>query len=65
MITQLYLQGSMSAGAMLAGLLTGSGVGLLVLFRMDRHSKEKYITLIMLYISGILFGILADLLPIF
>ena len=64
-ITQLYLQGSMSAGAMLAGLLTGSGVGLLVLFRMDRHSKEKYITLIMLYISGILFGILADLLPIF
>ena len=64
-ITQLYLQGSMSAGAMLAGLLTGSGVGLLVLFRMDRHSREKYITLIMLYVSGILFGILADLLPIF
>ena len=64
-ITQLYLQGSMSAGAMIAGLLTGSGVGLLVLFRMDRHSSEKYITLIMLYVSGILFGILTDLLPIF
>lgn len=64
-ITQLYLQGSMSAGAMLSGLLTGSGVGLLVLFRMDRKSSEKYVTLLMLYVSGVLFGILANILPIF
>ncbi len=64
-ITQLYLQGSMSAGAMLSGLLTGSGVGLLVLFRMDRKSTEKYVTLLMLYVSGVLFGILANILPIF
>ena len=64
-ITQLYLQGSMSAGAMISGLLTGSGVGLLVLFRMDRKSKEKYVTLLMLFVSGVFFGILANILPIF
>ncbi|MBQ4370157.1 MAG: arsenic efflux protein [Oscillospiraceae bacterium] len=39
-ITQLYLQGGMSAGAMLAGLLVNSGVGILVLFRMNRNLKD-------------------------
>ena len=34
-ITQLYLNGVLSAGAMISGLLAGSGVGLLVLFRVN------------------------------
>ncbi len=58
-ITSLYLQGGMTAGAMLSGLLVGSGVGLLVLFRMDRDWKDNLLTLGILYVSGVLFGILA------
>ena len=60
-ITQLYLQGGMSLGAMLAGLLTGSGVGLLVLFRMNRDRRDNLRTLGLLYGFGVLFGVLADL----
>ena len=64
-ITQLYLEGGMSAGAMLAGLLTGSGVGLLVLFRMNRNIKENLRMLCAVYSSGVILGFLAGLLPIF
>ena len=32
-LTELYLEGALSTGAMLAGLLVSAGVGLLVLFR--------------------------------
>ena len=64
-ITQLYLEGGMSAGAMLAGLLTGSGVGLLVLFRMNRNLKENLRMLGAVYASGVALGFLAGLLPIF
>jgi hypothetical protein len=64
-LTDLYLQGGMSVGSMLAGLLTGSGVGILVLFRMDRRSKDRYLNLALLYLCGVVFGLLAELLPIF
>ena len=65
-LTELYLQGGMSAGAMLSGLLCGAGVGLLVLFRMNkRFPKDNLITLLLLYTSGVLLGLLATALPIF
>ena len=38
MITQLYLEGVFTFGAMLSGLLTGSGIGLLVLFRVNHNA---------------------------
>ena len=64
-ITQLFLDGGMSTGAMLAGLLTGSGVGLLVLFRMNRkHMKDNLITLAILYVSGVVLGFVAGMLPV-
>ena len=55
----------MSIGSMLAGLLTGSGVGILVLFRMDRKSRDRFLNLALLYFCGVLFGLLAEFLPIF
>ncbi|MBO4831863.1 MAG: arsenic efflux protein [Oscillospiraceae bacterium] len=64
-ITQLYLQGAMSVGAMLSGLLVGSGVGLLVLFRMNRNPKDNVKTLVMLYVIGVVCGTVIGLLPIF
>ena len=63
-ITELYLQGGMSIGAMLSGLLVGSGVGILVLCRMNKNWKDNARTVGLLYAAGVLFGSLAELLPI-
>jgi len=64
-ITQLYLQGGMSAGAMLSGLLVGAGVGVLTLFRTNRNWKENLLILGLLYGTGVVLGFLGGLLPIF
>lgn len=59
-ITQLYLQGAMSAGAMMAGLLVGSGVGLLVLFRVNHNRRENLTITGLLYLIGVLAGIIIE-----
>lgn len=61
-ITTLYLDGLISAGAMLSGLLVGAGVGLLVLFRVNDKHKHNVLILISLFLIGTVFGILFDLL---
>ncbi len=58
-ITQLYLQGAMGIDAALAGLLTGSGVGFLVLCRVNHDRKENLKILGLLYGIGVLTGIAA------
>lgn len=63
-ITQLYLEGVMSAGAMTAGLLAGSGVGLLVLFRVNDDYRENFRILGLLYGIGVLGGIAVNWLGI-
>lgn len=60
-ITELYLQGGMSLGAMLSGLLVGSGLGLLVLFRMNKNTRDNLITLAILYASGVIIGCIVNL----
>ena len=60
-ITQLYLEGAMGVGAMMAGLLVGSGVGLLVLFRVNHDKKENFKILGLLYGIGVGAGMVIDL----
>lgn len=60
-ITELYLEHIISTGAMLAGLLVGSGVGVLVVFRMNHHLKENVMIVGFLYATGVLFGLLFEL----
>lgn len=60
-ITQLYLEGIIGIGSAMAGLLTGSGVGLLVLFRVNHHKKENMGILAALYGIGVLSGIVIEL----
>lgn len=59
-ITQLYLEGVLGAGAMMAGLLVGSGVGLLVLFRVNDNIKENMKILALLYLIGVAVGIVIE-----
>ena len=54
--TELYLAGGMRAGAMLAGLLAGSGVGMLVLFRTNRSVRDNLKILAVVYFSGVVLG---------
>ena len=63
-ITQLYLGGVLSAGAMIAGLLSGTGVGLLVLFRVNDNRKENLRLIGLLYVVGIIAGIVVEILGI-
>ena len=60
-ITQLYLENVIGIGAAMAGLLTGSGVGLLVLFRVNHNRKENLRILGLLYGIGVLAGVVTDL----
>lgn len=60
-ITELYLQGMLGAGQMMAGLLVGAGVGVLVLFRTNRDLKENLKITCILYGIGVLWGLLFEL----
>ncbi len=63
-LTELYLGGMISLGSMMSGLLVGAGVGLLVLYRVNDNRKENIRITVLLYVVGLLFGILIDLLGI-
>ena len=59
---ELYCQGAMSAGALMASSFTGAGVGLIVLFRTNRNLKENLLILAGLYAMGVTLGWLAGFL---
>lgn len=60
-LTELYLEGLLSAGALLSGLLPGAGVGILVLLRTNKNAKENLFILALLVATGFFFGLLFDL----
>ncbi len=59
-LTTMYLDGAMSAGAMMSGLLVGAGVGILVLARTNRNRKETLQILVILYAAGVIGGLLTS-----
>lgn len=63
-ITQLYLEGVISAGAMLSGLLVGAGIGILVLLRANRPLKDSLRVIAILFVIGLLAGLIFDLLSL-
>ena len=60
-LTQLYLEQVISFGSMIGGLLVGSGIGILVLFRVNKDMKENFKILGLLYLIGVICGIIIDL----
>ena len=63
-LTELYLSKVITTGMLIGGLLTGSGIGLLVLFKVNKDKKENFFILISIYLIGVLVGIIFDLLKI-
>lgn len=60
-ITELYLNNLLSLGSAMAGLLTGSGVALLVLFKTNHNLKDNIKIVSLVYILGVISGIIIDL----
>ena len=63
-ITELYLDGIIGAGAMMSGLLVNAGVGLPVLLRLNRNAKQNVGIIAALYGLGVFWGVIIELLGI-
>ena len=61
LITELYLKGLITIGIMLSGLLTGSGIGILLLFKTNKNLKENIAVLLLIYLIGVSIGLVFDL----
>lgn len=60
-LTSLCTKGVVSAGTMMSGLFANAGVGLLVLFKLNKKTKENLIILAIMLTVGIVFGFIGDL----
>ncbi len=60
-ITELYAEGAISFGTAAAGLCTGAGVGLAVLFRANKSIKENLAVTGTVYAVGVVCGILLNI----
>lgn len=60
-LTQLYLSNVISVATMISGLLVGAGVGILILFRVNKNIKENIKIIVLLYLIGVIAGIMLQL----
>lgn len=60
-LAQMYLSGAISIGSVVAGLCTGAGAGLIVLFRVNRGLKSNLLITATLYLIGAFSGVLIQL----
>ena len=63
-LTELYVDGRITFGSMIAGLSTGAGLGVIMLFKSNKHFKTNFMILGTLLIIGIVTGFIVDILPI-
>ncbi len=61
-LTQLFIEGGLTFGSLVAGLSTGAGLGLVVLFKTNKHFKQNISIAAVLYIAGALSGMLINML---
>lgn len=63
-VTQLWADGIIGFGSLMSGVLAGGGVGLLVLFRVNRNRRQNILIAAALYVIAVLSGILIEILQI-
>lgn len=61
LITELYLSGVIKMGTCIAGLLTNSGLALIVLFKTNNDIKENTGILALVYLIGSISGVIINL----
>ncbi|MBQ1275462.1 MAG: putative manganese transporter [Cellulosilyticum sp.] len=57
-LTEMFVTGSISLGSLIAGLCTGAGVGLVVLFKANKNIMDNLKILGILYVIGAVCGML-------
>ncbi len=60
-MTQLFIEGALGIGPLLCGLLTNGGVGLLVLYRVNRNRKNNLIITATIFLVGLVCGSIAGM----
>ncbi|MBQ9019592.1 MAG: arsenic efflux protein [Bacilli bacterium] len=60
-LTEVYLSKLITIGTLLSGLLTGSGIGILLLFKNNKNIKENLFIISIIYFVGVIIGFLVDL----
>lgn len=60
-IAELFISNMIGSGTMIAGLLVSSGVGLLILFKINNSLKENLKIVSILYITGVICGVLLEM----
>ena len=60
-LTTLCTEGLITAGTMMSGLFSGAGVGVLVLFRVNKKPKENLLIVGIILAAGVVFGLVGDL----
>jgi hypothetical protein len=61
LLTELYLAGNISFASIVSGLLTGAGIGIVVLFKINKNIKENVKILGLVYGIGVLVGIFIEI----
>ena len=60
-LTQLYLSGAISFASVIAGLCTGAGIGLVVLFKVNPDKKENVKIIAVLYGIAVAAGLILEM----
>ena len=63
-LTQLYVENVIPVATMISGLLAGTGIGLAVLFKMNKGIKENLKITVLMYLIGVISGIILQLIGI-
>ena len=61
LLTQLYVEGALRFSSLVAGLCTGAGIGLVVLFKTSRNKKECFAITGILYLIAVIAGMILQL----
>jgi hypothetical protein len=60
-LTELYLNNLITVGSLIGGLLSGSGVALLLLYRVNKNIKENIKITLLLYVIGTVCGFIINI----
>ncbi len=63
-LTELYLNNTISFASTISGLLTGSGVALLILFKVNKNISENIKILLSIYFIGVLVGVIFQIIGV-
>ena len=64
-LTELYLNNTISFASSIAGLLSSSGVGILLLFKVNKNIKENIFILLTIYFIGVFTGLIINIINLF